>query len=121
MSECRYCGNGIGWRKEGGRNLPFNVDGTAHNCKTSKEDSVTKAEMEARIHSNPTPPSSMEMNILMGQAFNLGMEKTVADRELYSKIIGNTPYDFWSNYAKNVEDCFKAMLMIKPSLQKHGG
>ena len=45
MSECKYCHAGIEWRKEGERNVPYNLDGTPHKpmCPGQQQKAATPA------------------------------------------------------------------------------
>jgi hypothetical protein len=73
---------------------------------------------------NQTQPvlaqNNLSSHIMEQQAFNLAMQKTISDREQMKLPNGVMSFDFWTAFAKNSEDVYKAMLAIKPDLHKHG-
>ena len=48
MANCKYCSQEIKWEQEGGKWIPYNLDGSRHNCRNNnqKQSTVWKQEFD---------------------------------------------------------------------------
>ena len=56
---CKYCQNEIDWKQEGGRNVPYNPDGTRHSCqKPQPQQNLSTGGGKVPVHNVPKEPSA---------------------------------------------------------------
>ena len=47
MTDCKFCAKPIRWDTATGKPIPFNLDGSRHDCRSQKVDQQTNASLDA--------------------------------------------------------------------------